>query len=149
MDKQVHRAPQGFQTLGKTTRAPMQPREVMPQFRIVAFHRKGLGFVEYRRVGCSTIVNIRIRRQPITEIPFSSRTLVNDILEDFKGTLGHDGMPDNTSRRAIHCGDHIDGVFFSRTKVYSSSSSVTVDVTGCGTGFGNRACAALIQLATV
>ena len=58
------------------------------------------------------IIDIRIRRQTITEILFRSGSLIHDVLEDFKGALGHDDMSNDTPRHAIDGRHHVNFVFF-------------------------------------
>ncbi len=127
----------------------MQASEVMPEFGIVAFHRVSLGLVSHSVIRCTMIVHIGVSRQTITVIVLRGWTLVNHVLEYFKGTLRHDGMSDNAPCGTIHGGDDIHFVFFEPTNVNNSSSSVTSDAAGRGKGWDNCWGAVFSQLATV
>jgi hypothetical protein len=73
--KQLHSTPQSPNTSGKTTRFACQPGQIVPEFRIIRFHR--VGFLFTHKLMSTWIVNQgAVRVEFITEIRLGLRAAV-------------------------------------------------------------------------
>ena len=92
-----------------------------------------------RLILSAVIVDIRIRFPAIAVILWGRRRLIDNLLQDFKGTLERERPTNDTTRRTIDRRYEVNAVFFAPAKVYNSSNSVTSLVDGCGGVVGNCA----------
>jgi hypothetical protein len=65
--KQAHCRPQSIHRTREAPRRPPQPREIVAQFGVAAFHRVGLTFVGHSAM-CSSIHPRRVEIEGVTEV---------------------------------------------------------------------------------
>jgi hypothetical protein len=119
----------------------------MTQICVDCFDRVGFLFIGSHFIR-SAIIQSVIAWESVTVILFGLRSTLQTGLQCFGCSMWHNIPTQHTARIPIHYCEYINFVFFSPTKVYSSSSSAFLTLLGTGAG-GSLLVYWLTQLATL
>ena len=148
VDKQFQRTKQRFRTARKAPRPAGQASQVMPQLRIVAFHRIGVPFPLRHFIPASVVPQPIIDLERIAIVPAGFGGLVDHRLRDLLGAFPAHLVTQEAAGATIDECQDVDPLFFSPMKVNSSSSSASLTSSGTG-GSGSAAAWALTHKETV
>lgn len=137
-----------LRTSRKASGPPHQPGQIMAEFCVHTFNRKGIRF-SFRDTQFLRVINQGwIKRKFITVILFGFGAFINQCLKTDFISLPEYPPPHHTASFSLYCCDDVDALFLVSMKVKSSSNSIVCRSSGGGVS-GNWAAKALTQLITV
>ena len=148
VDEKLQGSLQGFWAARKTARAPGEPRQIMAQFGVIAFHRVGVRFALRDLVDAPVIPQALVGIEGVTVVAPGFGSFIHQLLDHGLGSLPDDFEAQIAVREAVYDRDDEDLVFLSPMKVNSSSSSAASTALGSG-GSGSWAAWAWTHRETV
>lgn len=123
VNQDLQRTGEGQWAPGKATRASYQTSQVVAQFGIDAFYRKGVGLAIGDSVFSWKVDEAGIQRKVVAPVVLGLGGFVDQVLKLILGSVPQDPPGDNATCFPLYGCDDVDALFLVSMKVKSSSNS--------------------------